>query len=146
MIMPVLTVNDVDAAVAFFKDKLGFTHDMSMSPEGKAIFAIVRLGDQAVFGLGSDPAAPQPPYAPGVQFMIYLPEGQSIDDYYAQVKANGVKIDEAITETYWGDRTFTVHDPDGYMLTFAVTNKQVPIDQMEQHIRERGGSEREARL
>ncbi len=145
MIMPILTVEDVDQAVAFFTEKLSFRHVMSMAPEGKSIFAIVNFGGSD-FGLGSDPAAPQPPYAPGVQFMIYLPEGQSIEDYYAQVQANGVKIDDELAETYWGDRAFTVHDPDGYMLTFSVTVKQVPIDQMEQHVRERGGSEREARL
>ncbi len=142
MIMPILTVEDVDKAVAFFTEKLNFRHVMSMAPEGKSIFAIVNFGGSD-FGLGSDPEAPKPPYAPGVQFMIYLPEGQSIDDYYAQVQANGVKIGEALMETYWGDRAFTVYDPDGYMLTFSVTVKQVPIEQMEEHVRERGGSERE---
>ena len=139
MIMPVLTVNDVDESVAYYKDKLGFTHDMTMAPEGKSIFAIVRLSDQAVIGLGTDPAAPKPPFAPGVQFMIYMPEGQNIDTYYADLQAKGIQIDEPLTDTYWGDRAFSIHDPNGYWLTFCVPVKQVPIEQMEAHIRERDG-------
>ena len=137
MIMPILTVKDVDASVAFYKDKLSFAHDMTMAPEGKSIFAIVRLGDQAVLGLGTDPATPPPPYAPGVQFMIYLPEGQSIDGYYADLKAKGVTLDDEPTDSYWGDRVFSLHDLNGYWLTFAVTLQQVPVEQMEASVRER---------
>ena len=137
MIMPILTVEDVDASVAFFKDTLGFEHVMTMAPEGKSSFAIVKLGEHGDIGLGADDRAPKPPYAPGVQFMIYLPEGRSIDAYYAEVKAKGVKIDEELTDTYWGDRAFSIHDPNGYWLTFCVTIKQVPIDEMEASVRAR---------
>jgi uncharacterized glyoxalase superfamily protein PhnB len=141
MIMPILAVKDVDSTVVFFQDKLGFRHDMSMAgSEGKNVFAIVGLG-AAVFGLGSDDSlAEKMPWGSGVQFMIYLPEGQSIDSYYADIKAKGIKIDDELADTYWGDRAFTIHDPDGYMLTFAVTVKQVPIEEMEAHIRERDAS------
>lgn len=138
MIMPILAVRDVDASVAFFRDQLGFRHDMSMAgPEGKNVFAIVGLG-AAVFGLGWDDRVNYAQaLAPGVQFMIYLPEGQSIDSFFAGVKAKGIRIDDELADTYWGDRAFTIHDPDGYMLTFAVTVKQVPIEEMEAHVRER---------
>jgi len=137
MIMPILTVNDVDESVAFYKDKLGFNHDMTMAPEDKSIFAIVRMGELAVFGLGTDAAAPKPPFAPGVQFMIYLPDGMSIDSYYADLKAKGVKLDDEVTDTYWGDRAFSLHDIDGYWLTFTVTVKQVPVEEMEASVRQR---------
>jgi uncharacterized glyoxalase superfamily protein PhnB len=138
MIMPILAVRDVDASVAFFRDQLGFRHDMSMAgPDGKNIFGIVGLG-AAVFGLGSDDRVNlDQPLAPGVQFMIYLPEGQSIDHYYTDVKAKSIQIDDELTDTYWGDRAFTIHDPNGYMLTFAVTIKQVPVEAMEAALRAR---------
>ncbi|HVU11912.1 MAG TPA: VOC family protein [Phototrophicaceae bacterium] len=131
MIMPNLTVKDVDASVAFYRDQLGFTHDMTLAPEGQSTFAIVRLGSQAVIGVGVDDRVTQTPYAPGVQFMIYLPAGMGIDDYYAQVSANGVTIDEPLADTYWGDRAFSLHDPDGYLLTFCVTIKQMSADEVE---------------
>jgi uncharacterized glyoxalase superfamily protein PhnB len=69
--------------------------------------------------------------------MIYLPEDQSIESFYANVKAKGVTIDDELADTYWGDRAFSIHDPNGYWLTFAVTIKQVPIDEMETFVRER---------
>lgn len=139
MIMPILNVNDVDASVAFYKDKLGFKHVMSMSPEGKNVFAIVNFSHGSDFGLNlnTDEGTKSAGFAAGVQFMVYLPDDRSIDDYYEQVSANGVTIDEELADTYWGDRAFTIHDPSGYMLTFAVTVQQVPVDQMEQHLRER---------
>ncbi len=137
MIMPILTVKDVDASVAFFTGKLGFRHDMSMAgPQGGNIFAIVGLG-AAVLGLGLDDAvAKDTPYAPGVQFMVYLPEDQDIDRFYASVKAKGVTIDDDLTDTYWGDRAFSIHDPNGYLLTFAVTIQQVPVEAMEAAVRQ----------
>ena len=58
MIMPILTVNDVDESVAFYKDKLGFQHDMTMAPEGKSIFAHCPHGREVVLGLGTDEATP----------------------------------------------------------------------------------------
>src|SRR4051794_3823810 len=104
MIMPLLTVNDVDESVAFYRDQLGFELRMTMAPEGKNIFAIVNFGGSDI-GLGVDNATPTPkPFAPGVQFMIYLPDDQNIDRYYADVTARGVKTDDEPTDTYWGDR------------------------------------------
>jgi uncharacterized glyoxalase superfamily protein PhnB len=132
MIMPILTVNDVDASVAFFTEKLGFRHDMSMAgPQGGNIFAIVGLG-AAVLGLGIDDGVPRnTPFAPGVQFMVYLPEDLDIDRFYADVKAKGVAIDDELADTYWGDRAFSLHDPNGYLLTFAVTIAQLPPELIE---------------
>ncbi len=139
MIMPILAVNDVNASVSFYTDKLNFHLMMSMptAPDGSGTFAIVQLG-QAHFGLGYDDRTPKGiPFAPGVQFMVYLPDGQDIDAFYADVKAKGVKIDDELTDTYWGDRAFSIHDPNGYWLTFAVTVRQVPVDEMAAALRER---------
>ena len=135
MIMPIFAVDDVDAAVAFYKDKLGFTLDMTMAPEGKTVFAVVSLSNRSsVIGLGMDDRAPKPPYAPGVQFMIYLPDNKGIDEYYAKVQANGVKIDDPLTDTYWGDRAFSVHDPNGYWLTFTITIKQMSVEEAQANL------------
>ena len=134
MIMPILSVSDVDASIAFYKDQLGFRHDMSMSPEGKTVFAIVGWGQAVAIGLSLDPKSPIG--APGVQFMIYVPDELNIDTYYNEVKARGVAIKDELVDSYWGDRTFSVNDPDGYWLTIATTVKQVPVEDMEAHIRE----------
>ncbi len=133
MIMPILNVKDVDASVAFYHDKLGFNHDMSMKPEGQNVFSIVAWEREVVIGLGLDNG--EPIGAPGVQFMLYLPEDRDIDQFYADVKARGVTIIDELKDTYWGDRAFSVKDPDGYLLTVTKFVKQVPVDEMEEHVR-----------
>lgn len=55
----------------------------------------------------------------GVEFYIGLTGTRSIDTYFGELKAKGVTvINEPATES-WGDRIFTILDPDGYALTFS---------------------------
>lgn len=59
MILPILTVWDVDASVDFYVNKLGFTKDMVMAgPDGKNTFGFVRLG-KAIIGLDAMTPAQQ---------------------------------------------------------------------------------------
>jgi PhnB protein len=126
MITPMLAVKDVDASVAFYTEKLGFKHDFSMpGPDGKNAFGWVSLG-KAAFGLELVPELDH--RGNGVVFMIAVPEEMDIDQYYAAVQKKGVKIVEAIQDKYWGDRTFSVHDPDGYVLTPFKTVKTVSME------------------
>lgn len=127
MIMPILNVKDVDASVAFYQDKLDFHHDMTMKPDGTSIFAVVAWGREVVFGLNLAPTIG----AAGVEFMLYLPGDRDIDQFYASVKARGVTITEELKDTYWGDRVFSVKDPDGYLLTVAKTIKQMTLEEAE---------------
>jgi PhnB protein len=127
MIYPQLAVQDVDASVAFYTQKLGFKLDFTMpDADGKNTFAWVSLG-KAAFGLQFDPTLSQ--RGNGVVFMVMVDEAFDLDQYYADVQAKGVTIVEPIQDQYWGDRTFTVHDPDGYVLTPAKTTKMVNMEE-----------------
>lgn len=124
MIMPILAVKDLEASITFYKHKLGFTHDFTMpGPDGKPNFAIVNLGDSAMIGLQLDARTEQ--RGNGVVFMVYLPDGIDIDQLYADVQARSAKIDTPIKTEYWGDRLFSLHDPDGYYVSLTKTVKQV---------------------
>ncbi len=130
MIMPVLAVKDLSASIAFYKDKLGFNHGMTMpGPDGAPNFAIVDLSPQAMFGLQLDANAPAQ-RGDGVIFMVYVNEATDIDAYYADVQSKGVTIVEPIKTEYWGDRIFSVKDPDGYYLTLTKTVKQMSMDEI----------------
>jgi uncharacterized glyoxalase superfamily protein PhnB len=126
MIMPILSVKDVEASVAFY-EKLGFTRQMSMpGADGVTNFAIVELADMTI-GLGTDAGHTYTDNAPGVQFHLYIPkDGESIDAHHARTVANGILIAEALGNAYWGDRTYSVLDPDGYHLT--ITQEHTPVD------------------
>ncbi len=140
MIMPMLSVKDVDASVQFYTEKLGFKTSVLMKgASGEHVFAIVQLG-QAHLGLGAileEHNIPEPRGA-GVSFMVYVPEDTDIDAHYEAVKAKGVPIAEAIKTEYWGDRVYSVKDPDGYHLTMTKTVKQVSNEEIQEHMRNNG--------
>ncbi len=136
MIMPVLAVKDVTASIDHYVNVLGFTESFRLpGPDGSPVFAFVALGEGNNVGLGLDPELSS--RGNGVVLMIYPPDSTDIDQMYAEVKANGAKVTEDIKDQYWGDRSFTVTDPDGYCLQFAKTVKQIPMDQIEEAMKNR---------
>lgn len=138
MILPILSVSDVDASLAFYTQKLGFTERMSMpGPDGITTFAGIALGE-ANFMLSREEVEHK---GQGVVFMVYVPEGTSIDTVYQEVKDRGVAIAQEIKTEYWGDRIFTIHDPDGYNITFCEEVEPIDIEHVEKVMR--GEVERE---
>jgi len=127
MIMPILSVKDVRDSVNFYVGKLGFEKDVLFDgPEGQPVFAIVRMG-KAVFGLST---AENHETGVHVQFMVYVPEDANIDLLYSQVQQRGVVIKQEIKDGYWGDRTFSVLDPDGYLISMAKPVQQIPNEEI----------------
>jgi hypothetical protein len=55
----------------------------------------------------------------GVEFYISLDKSRTADEYFRELKANGVTVVNEPTTEFWGDRIFSVRDPDGYVLTFS---------------------------
>jgi uncharacterized glyoxalase superfamily protein PhnB len=129
MIAPILAVKDLDASLAFYSEKLGFEKVIVMEgADGKNSFAFVGMGEQIQFGLSAQPAPA--PLGSGVVFMIYPPEEVNLDQLYADMRSRGVAIEQPLRDDYWGDRTFSVKDADGYYLTFSVTAMNVPEEEL----------------
>ena len=130
MIMPMLEVKDVDASTQFYADTLGFQRQFSMAgPDGQTSFAMVGLGPAIALGFNRNSALEQ--RGQGVDFMLYVPDDVDLDRHYESVKGKGVTIEEEIGDRYWGDRTYSVKDPDGYLLTFARTVKQMTPEEIQ---------------
>jgi uncharacterized glyoxalase superfamily protein PhnB len=131
MIVPVLMVKSVDESIKFYNEKLGFKTDMVLpGADGVNSFAGISLGT-STFMLGLASESDDIPHAgTGVVFMVYLPEDGDIDAVYSDVQAKGLAIVEGLKTEYWGDRVFTVHDPDGYVLTIAKTVHQADMNQV----------------
>jgi len=129
MIVPMLSVQDVDASLDYYVNKLGFEKQFVMAgPDGRNAMGWVKMGD-AEFGLMlTDDASSK---GNGVDLWINLPKEGNIDQLYVDVQRRGATIAETIKDQFWGDRSFTVHDPDGYVVTFGQTVKQVPMEQIE---------------
>ncbi|MDZ4766534.1 MAG: VOC family protein [Chloroflexota bacterium] len=132
MIMPVLTVSNVNESMDYFSEKLGFTkHDAMKTPEGVIFFGFVGMGtDMLALGVELDGSGAVPANAgAGIDLMVYLPEGQTIDAHYEHVKAHGVEITHELRTEYWGDRVYSIKEPHGYLITFAQTIKQTSMEE-----------------
>jgi uncharacterized glyoxalase superfamily protein PhnB len=55
----------------------------------------------------------------GVEFHIAMTGSKKLDDLFTEVKARGVTVINEPKTEFWGDRIFTVSDPDGYAITFS---------------------------
>jgi len=122
LVAPELFVADVDAAVRFYTEKLGFELVRREQDGGRGTFAIVALGeaivmlaDQGHYGPmgGGDSAGPRGS-AIDIRFVV-----ADVDAVYARCKATDVAIALDIADRYYGLRDFIVRDLNGYRLRFA---------------------------
>ena len=120
---PTLTVADVDASLAFYADKLGFRSDLRLQDDdGKTFLASVEVGDTVIMFESPDPK--DSPDAgrgarSGVKLTICFPDTHDLDAFYADLRRKGISIACEIGDRFWGNRDFTVRDPDGYHLIMA---------------------------
>ncbi len=122
-VAPEFFVRDVDASVAFYVDKLGFTL-VRADPEGDGRhgFAVLARGDAEFMfvhesSLGPVNRAALPyPRAAGVDIRLMVDD---VDAVYASVRARGVNVVLPIDDRPYGLRDFIISDADGYRIRFA---------------------------
>ena len=117
-ISPTLAVRNMKAAIDYYRNSLGFEMGMAfpdaenpqytdLSKDGMVIMLIPAEN----LGIGSDEKL-------GIGVNLYLQIDGDIDEYYDELKKNGVRITVDIKDEPFGIRDFTVEDVDGYRLTF----------------------------
>ena len=104
----VLHVKNMAAALAYYRDKLGFT--VSFTWEDPPRYVCLCLGDAAIHL-----NAYVPPAGPA-HVCIFC---KGIDALYTQLIERGVNIVEPIADRPYGMRDFAVTDPDGHRLDFG---------------------------
>ena len=123
-VMPIIAVGSVDAARDFYVDTLGFRHMMGVvGKDGGLDFCSVLLGEAQVMFTRNRPAAAAPSADPQA-VEIYL-EVEDVKAFHDRLQKKGVPIVDPLTLQWWGDRTFKVRDPNGYVLWFY-TNVSEP--------------------
>ncbi len=129
MILPILATSNLESSIDFYTTKLGFNELFRMNgPDGTVVFAMVGIGNASIGLSAQDAPAPK---GNGVVFMVYVADETDIDAYYAEVKGRGVPMKEDITDQYWGDRSFSVIDPDGYYIQLSKTTRQVTPEELQ---------------
>ena len=108
-LIPVLPVADVDAALTYYHDALGFSVEgRHADASGDIVFGSVLCGGaNFYFRKTKKPIAAN-------HCMVYVEE---VDEFCATLKARGVRILEDPEDKPWGYRQFVLEDINGHTLS-----------------------------
>lgn len=108
-LVPLITVEDLAASVEFFVDQLGFR--TMFRSEGYVSLRHPAAGLQLAF------LRPLPDEVPfRGHGLTYGLEVDDVDAEYQRIRTQGVDTDGPPRDNPWGDRSFTVIDPNGIAL------------------------------
>ena len=114
---PGLTVNDLQASIAFYRDALGFEVGDKWEEEGK-LLGIEMVAGPVTFMLNQDDWKKGRDRDKGQGVRIFCATDQDVDRIAERARAHGAKIEHEPRDE-WGMRAFGLVDPDGYKLTIA---------------------------
>jgi uncharacterized glyoxalase superfamily protein PhnB len=117
-VMPTLTVSDIEASVAFYRDVLGFVVSDTIEHEGTVVGASIKAG-VVEFLLGQDDFQKGRDRQKGVGSRLYCVTHQDIDEVAGAIKARGGTLDHEPVDQPWGTRDFSVTDPDGFSISIS---------------------------
>lgn len=117
-LMPSLTVNDLAASVAWYRDVLGFIVAEEFRRDDRVVG--VRLTAGTVdFLLGQDDFAKGRDRKKGAGLRLYCITGQDIDQLAAAIKERGGQLAQEPQDQPWGARDLAVVDPDGFVISIS---------------------------
>lgn len=114
-----LTVSDLQASLAWYRDVVGFTVDQEYEREGRLLAVALRAGDVRIL-LNRDDGARGLDREKGAGFSLMMTTDQDVDSVAARIREHGGTLDTEPADMPWGGRAFRLRDPDGFR--FAVTS------------------------
>lgn len=115
-LLAVLPCADVDEALRFYTETLGFK-ELFRQPTDDGTLVNARVtyaGGQIMFNLNPEMAAK----AGGGVYLWFRLFDDDIDELYRRFVSAGVETVEEIDDRFWGDRSFTITDHAGFHLAF----------------------------
>lgn len=123
-VSPFFIVRNVPAALAFYRDQLGFEITFQGPEDNDIFFGIVRRGRAMIMfkDVGVDPL-PNYKREPGARWdaYIYVPDPDALA---AEFDARNVEFSEPLKNTHDDLRGFELKDADGYVLFFGRPNSK----------------------
>ncbi len=120
-VQPMLWVEDIEAAMAWYRDRLGceitvFGHDdtgranVCLASIDGATLLITRDAAMALGGAGEGSG----------HVRLYFHLREPVDALHRRIAGDAdVEVTQAPTDQWWGDRTLTLRDPWGTVLVFS---------------------------
>src|SRR6476469_4867888 len=121
-IAPLFSVNDVPAALAFYRDRLGFSVTFEGPEPDDVFFGIVQRGGAMIMfkAVGVEPV---PNYTRDVEkgiarwdAYLHVPDPDALA---AEFSSRNIEFSEPLKDTGEGLRGFELKDADGYVLFFG---------------------------
>ena len=117
-LMASLTVKDLQASLAWYRDVVGFTVDRQHEREGKVVAVSLKAGSVEIL-IGQDDGAKGLNRVKGQGFSLQLTTAQNIDEIAKHIKARGGTLDSEPADMPGGARVFRLVDPDGFKLVIS---------------------------
>lgn len=113
-----ITVGDLQASLAWYRDVVGFTVLDTYERDGVVAGASLVAGNVRI-SLNQDDWAKGRDRVKGQGIGLYLSTAQDVDGVAAHIKAHGVELAADPADMPWGGRSFSVVDPDGFKWTIS---------------------------
>jgi uncharacterized glyoxalase superfamily protein PhnB len=113
-----LTVKDLVASLAWYRDVFGFAVTRQFEREGKLMAVSLQAGQVRLL-LTQDDGAKGPDRAKGDGFSLQITTDQDLDELAKRIEARGGTLDSQPVATPWGPRMFRLRDPDGFKFTIS---------------------------
>jgi uncharacterized glyoxalase superfamily protein PhnB len=118
-ISPSITVGDIEASRAWYRDVLGFhVKETWEDDEGKLMGVQVVAGSANVY-MAQDDWAKGRDRVKGEGFRLHMVTGDDVDAIAAGIEARGGTLEAQPADMPWGARAFSLVDPDGFKLTIS---------------------------
>jgi PhnB protein len=139
-ITPQLTLGDAAAAIEWYKKALG-AKDLgrALGPDGKIIHAELQIGTSRIMVADTMMGAKNPAAMGGspASFYVYVDD---CDALFQQALQAGAQVASGpmgqLQDQFWGDRSGTLTDPEGYTWTIATHKEDLTPEEMTQRQQE----------
>jgi PhnB protein len=133
-VTPQLTMERASTAIDWYKQALGAEEvARAVGPDGKVLHAEIRVGDTIVM-LNDDMTGGNTPKAHNgspMSLWVYVPDCDAL--FNRAIKA-GARVADGpmgqMQDQFWGDRSGTFSDPEGYRWTIATHKEDLTPDEM----------------
>ncbi len=122
-VMPALTVNDLQASIAWYRDVLGVIVAEEFKRDDQVMGVRLRAGTVELL-LGQDDFAKGRDRQKGAALRFYCVTAQDVDHLAAEIKKRGGQLTQEPTDQPWGTRDFAVVDPDGFNISITTAPVQ----------------------
>jgi uncharacterized glyoxalase superfamily protein PhnB len=113
-----LTVRDLGASLAWYRDVVGFTVDREHEREGTLRAVSLKAGDVRIL-INQDDGARGWERVKGEGLSLMFTTAQSVDDLARRIQERGGTLVSEPADMPWGARVFRLKDPDGFALVVS---------------------------